>query len=56
VKFKPEDKMKPSMTTGPLGFLKCNRMLFGLTKAPATFQRPMDMFMGDMNLKESLPF
>ena len=27
-----------AFTVGPLGFYECERMLFGLTNAPATFQ------------------
>ena len=39
VAMKEEDKPKTSFQVGPLGFFECNRMAFGLTNAPATFQR-----------------
>ena len=35
---------------GNLGFLKCNRMPFGLCNAPATFQWLMQNCMGELNL------
>ena len=34
-----------------LGFYECNRMPFGLTSAPATFQQLMETCFGDLNLK-----
>ena len=37
----------PVFTVGPLGFCECERMLFGLTNAPATFQRIMDSCLGN---------
>ena len=35
---------------GPLGFYECERMLFGLTNAPTTFQRLMESCLGDLHL------
>ena len=35
---------------GPLGFWECERMPFGLTIAPATFQRLMESCLGGLNL------
>ena len=52
VEMKEEDKENTTFTIGNLGFYKCNRMAFGLIKAPATFQRLMERCMGDLNLKE----
>ena len=43
-------------TVGNLGFYECNRISFGLTNAPATFQRLMERCMGELNLKECLIF
>ena len=56
VELRAEDKMKTAFTVDPLGFFECNRMPFGLTNASATFQRLMEMFMGNMNLQECLLF
>ena len=49
-----EDKCKTAFTVGPLGFWECERMLFGLTNAPATFQRLMENCMGDLHLNYCL--
>ena len=35
-------------TVGPLGFHGCERMTFGLTNAPATFQCLMETCLGDL--------
>ena len=54
VGVKETDKYKTAFSAGPLGFFECNRMAFGLTNAPATFQRLMERCMGELHLKECL--
>ena len=54
VGVKEADKHKTAFSVGPLGFFECNRMAFGLTNAPATFQRLMERCMGELHLKECL--
>ena len=39
-----------AFTVGPLGFYECIRMQFGLTNAPATFERLMESCLGDLHL------
>ena len=56
VEIKEEDKHKTAFSLGPMGFYECNRMAFGLTNAPATFQRLMENCMGDLHLQECLIF
>ena len=56
VEMEEADKAKTAFRVGNLGFYECNRIAFGLTKAPATFQRLMERCMGEMNLKECLIF
>ena len=56
VEMEEADKEKTAFTVGSLGFFECNRMAFGLTNAPATFQRLMERCMGELNLKECLIF
>ena len=54
VGIKKADKHKTAFSVGPLGFFECNRIAFGLTNAPATFQRLMERCMGELHLKECL--
>ena len=54
VKMDEESKPLMAFTVGPLGFYYCERMPFGLTSAPATFQRLMETCLGDLNLHWSI--
>lgn len=48
--FEPH-KERTAFTVGPLGLYEFNRMPFGLTGAPATYQRLMQDVLGDLHLK-----
>jgi dUTPase len=50
------DRPKTAFTVGPLGFYECNRMPFGLTNSPATFQALMEKVIADLNLKTCLVY
>ena len=54
VELEEADKFKTAFVVGQLGFYECNRMPFGLTNTPATFQRLIESTMGDMNLDTCL--
>ena len=56
VEIEEDDKPKTAFQVGTLGFYEFHRMPFGLCNAPATFQRLMEMCMGEMNLKECLVY
>ena len=49
-----EHKERTAFSAGQLGFYEFNRLPFGLTSAPATFQRLMGKCIGDMNLEECM--
>ena len=50
IKMDEASKQYTAFTVGNLGFFKCDRMLFGLCNAPATFQQLMQNCMGEFNL------
>ena len=54
VGLKEDDKPKTAFTVGPLGFYECNRMPFGLTNSPATFQALMQKVVGNLHLNTCL--
>lgn len=56
VEVEDEHKPRTAFTVGPLGFYQCERMPFGLTNSPATFQRLMEKTMGELHMKECLTF
>ena len=56
VDIEESDKSKTAFTVGSLGFFECNRLAFGLTNSPATFQRLMQRVLGDLHLKTCLVY
>ena len=51
VEMAEECKAYTAFTCGPLGFYECDTMPFGATNAPATFQRLMHDYLGDLNMR-----
>ena len=51
VEIEEEHKPRTAFTVGPLGFYEYNRMGFGLTNSPATYQRLMEDCLGELHLK-----
>ena len=52
IEMAEEDKEKTAFAVDRLGFFESNRMCFGLTNAPATFQRLMEHCLRDLSMKE----
>ena len=50
VEMEEESKPLTAFTVDPLGFYECERMHFGLTNAPATFQHLMENCLGELHL------
>ena len=44
-------KCRTAFTVGPLGFFEYNKMPFGLSNSPATYQRLMEECLGSLNMK-----
>ena len=56
VPLREEDNFKTALSVGPLVYYECNRMAFGLTNSPSTFQRMIERCMGVHNLRDCLIF
>lgn len=55
IEIEEGDKPKTAFTS-PLGFYEFNRMAFGLSNTPASFQRLMETCMGVLNLQKCLVY
>ena len=51
VELTEESKPYTAFACGPLGFFECEKMPFGASNTPATFQRLMENYLGDLNLR-----
>ena len=51
VEVREEHKERTAFNAGPFGFYEYTKMPFGLTGAPATFQRLMDKVLDGLNMK-----
>ena len=56
VEIDEEHKPRTAFTVGPLGFYEYNRMGFGLTNSPATYQRLMEDCLGDLHFEICMIF
>jgi len=54
IEIEEEHKARTAFTVGPLGFYEYNRLPFGLTNSPATYQRVMEDILGDLHMKACL--
>ena len=51
VNMEESHKCRTAFTVGPLGFFEYNKMPFGLSNSPATYQRLMEECLGELNMK-----
>ena len=56
VEMEETSKACTAFTVGPLGLYECNRLPFGLTNSPATFQRLMETVLEGLNLQICLGY
>jgi transposase InsO family protein len=56
VEINEEDKHKTAFSAGPLGFYEFNSMAFGLTNAPATYQRLMEKCLSGLQPQQCLVY
>ena len=51
IEVEESHKERTAFTVGTLGFFEYNKMPFGLTNSPSTYQRIMQDILGDLNMK-----
>ena len=51
VELEESHKERTAFTIDPLGFYEYNRLPFGLTNSPATYQQLMEDILGDYHLR-----
>jgi len=51
IEVEEQHKERTAFTVGSLGFYEFNKMPFGLSNSPATYQRIMQEILGDLNIK-----
>jgi len=54
IEIDEQHKQRTAFTVGPLGFYEYNRLPFGLTNSPATYQRVMEDILGDLHMRACL--
>jgi len=50
IEVEEDHKQRTAFTVGSMGFFEYNKMPFGLTNSPATYQRIMQDILGDLNM------
>ena len=56
IEVEEEHKERTAFTAGPLGFYEYNRLPFGLSNSPATYQRLMEDILGELNYQICLVY